>query len=396
MANDNPAGKSGDTTDRTATGFWSFLDEIKDGFFNLTKKYLPLGLGTVALIPLVFTKEGRSLVEELYHYARLQFGDQLATKAYKWSMRAFLQFRTATLIGFFLLLAAGMVVVLKFAPLDQIGDKAEKILPVVVLVFLAGIWYWVSLLPTVATIAAAAGALDGIKDVQLTLETLKSLPKFLVAGFSGALKSGVEWIDGTWRTIVRGAMFFTLASVWYTLAPLHNDPAMVRVSALAIPLLLGLHLGFKPPERGNFWWWVNWATVFFVADITVWCMFPVLRLVFDLGVSTAYLETLAPHYLALHQFFEQPNWWREIATGVALAVLVVEGAWTITLALSSGSAGQKLSSGRVLTQSSGAGLYAPAKGFAPNYQGLIALAIVMAAGVVIYIRFWKPGLLGAW
>ncbi|MBI2984819.1 MAG: hypothetical protein HYY50_04310 [Candidatus Kerfeldbacteria bacterium] len=316
MADQNPRTPQGNqpegTAARTATGFWAFFDEIKDEVIAAIKKLAPYGVGAVALIPLVLTREGRDLITEFYHYARMQYGEQIAARVYDWSMRSYILLRRCVIWGLVLLLGLGMAGIMWITRFNQIDDRAWWMMWDLVAVSLLAMFGWAKLAPLVAAVGAGAGALTAIGEKELSWGYLRSLPSFLLSGG----KTGLQWLDGWWKIVARIAMFFSIGAFWYALAPFHNHPPMKYVAALLIPVLFWTHVSYRPgPARGPFWWWTNWATAFTIGDITLWLMWPEFK------------DALWPSDPA-----KVHSWLTWVIRSLATVIFVVQLWWTIHLA----------------------------------------------------------------
>ncbi len=360
-----------DTTKRVSTGFWAIVDEFKDDTFKLVRTLFPFGLAAPFVLPLVFTAEGRAVLEESADYLGMKYGDQTKAKVYDWSMRAYHLLRNTILVMLGVLVALGLAAILSMTDRPEVADRLPFMLINVLTVSVVLLAGFARLAPLVAAVGAGAGALSSIADKDLSWGLLKSLPAFLSSGG----KTGVMWMDNWWRIINRTLMFYAIGAPWLALIPIHNDPAMKYVVGLLIPPIFYTHMAYKPGDRGPFWWWANWMTAFAVADITLWCMFPALKLVYNLGVDQQYLKMIAakhPQFLEMYIWFGQNDWFRVGATLVGVAFLGVQIWWTIKLARGSS---QVKTTGRGGVYSSGGVIYTAAPKF---QQGGIAGKVILA------------------
>lgn len=378
--NDKDSKNSADTTKRVSTSFWGFADEIKDTVQSIAKIIARYGIGAAGIGLLAFTAEGRSIVEEAYHFVRLKFGEPIAATAYKWTMGGYLKLRNATIAGLAIIILAGLSVIFVFAHDTQIGNRAAHILPTILITFGVMAWYWASLAPLVFIVGGIVGALPGFKDTKFEWETVRSLPRFVISGLQGGLSTGLSWIEGLWRIVNKVIAFMSLGAIWYIFTPLHNDPAMYAVSAMVIPLLFAFHMAYRPTERWVFWWWVNWATAFTLGDITVWCMLPFLKVVFNLGVTPEYLSHHA-QFADMNTWLETNEWLRVGATVLGIMLLGWQLAWTIRLANKSSRKGGETA------VSSGGVFYQKAKPLPGNFAGWLITGLVICFIFYVVVRY---------
>lgn len=352
MGNDNKAADTAaDTSKRASTNFFGIADELMDDARKFLSKWAPLGVGAVFVLPLIFTKAGREVLEEGASYLKLKYGDQIAAKGRDWAIRAWNYTRITIIAMVAVLVVGGLLQILQMTNYTQVAERAPYGFWNAFIVSALIILGFGRVAPMVYAFGAAAGILTSVKTFDQKI--LTSFPAFLATGG----KTGIGWLDTWWRIITRALMMYPLGTVWLTFTPIHNDPVMKYVAGTIILLIFWTHMAYKPGDRGPFWWWANWATAFAVADITVWCMFPALKLVYNLGVSQEYLKMISakhPQFLEMYIWFGQNDWFRVGATLVGVALLGVQVWWTIKLARGSsqvkttGRTGAVYSSGGVI------------------------------------------------
>ncbi len=259
-----------DTTTRTATGFWSIVDEIKDDLVTWVRRIAPFGMGAIGVIPLVFTAEGRALIDEMCHYIKLKFGEQAYAHAYKWTMRGYNLIKSSVVYGLGLILGLGLFALLRIPDLTKVGLRLPQMFWNLFALSLVVILGFARLAPIVAAIGMATGALSSVEKKK-SLNLLKSPVAFLLSGG----KTGIDWLDGWWHQMARIALFYSIGAVWLTLSPFHNIPYMKYLAGLLIPVLFWVHQAYKPgPERRQFWYFVNWSVAIMVGTITYLLIYP--------------------------------------------------------------------------------------------------------------------------
>lgn len=387
MADKKAAAPAADTTQRVATGFWSFFDEIKDDLLGLVRKVLPYGFGALFILPLIFTKEGREVIDEGAQYLKLKYGDQFVAKGHDWAVRAYNLARSSFLGMFAVVMGLGLMALLHMTTFTQVADRLQFMFwDVLVLAVLLMLGFG-RVFPLLGALGAAAGVIGSIDKIDKRL--LTSFPQFLASGG----KTGIAWIDTIWRIVCKTVMYYGVGAVWLALLPVHNDPAMKYLAGLLIPVIIFTHLAYKPGERGPFWWWVNWAIAFAVADITIWCMLPIFKLVFNLGITPAYLAMVAKDHqqiMAMYVWLGTNDWFRIAATIVSILALGAQVSWTIFLARSAGKSKKAEDSTPAFVSSGGVIVpYAPAPKPQRGVAGPIIFAGFLLAILYIMANNWR-------
>lgn len=382
MANDKKAAEAtADTTKRVSTGFWAIIDEIKDDVWGTIKKLMPYGVGALFIVPMLLTKEGRTVIDEGAQYLKLKYGEQIGARIHDWGHRANRFFFRTILPMVIAIVGLGLYALIVNTEPRDVADRLPGMFWNMMILSIIWVLGFARLAPLIGMIGASVGTIGAID--QVTWETLRSTPRFLMSGG----KSGIAWIDTWWRITTKGPMLYCAGAIWLTMTPLHNDPAMKYLAGLLILGIFFAHMAYKPGERGPFWWWVNWATAFILADVMFWCMFPVLKLVFGLGVTPAHLAMVQerwPELMMVHMTFDNNEWWRILATVVAAGVIGAQIWWTVHLARNSGRPAVAGRSGAAAIF--GGVTYQRAPGFAPNYIGWIVTGLVVLGIVFMAFR----------